>query len=468
MIYFLKRNHFFIVTLLILILFSQKGESNTLYVSSSLGYDSNDGLSERTPLKTLTEAFRKGPSDTILLKAGDIFYREETFILGTKLGKYGKGANPVLCGYKRIIKPNWERVSDNIWKLDLLQNNFSGVQVLESSLANNIGCIHEYDKDIIHGRKLPNIDQLERDWDMCQLEIKGPMKTNYYDVLYLYYSGNPNSLKLELSTGKISVTIRNGTIENVNVIGYGFGIFAGSNAIIKGCHIDAIGGRSNYTGNFVCDGNAINIWIYDDKDTENTLVEDCYISRVYDSGVCLSGLDGSNTTARNVIIKKNLITYCCQGWEDFLRNNPPSYYDNCVFENNVVVFSGESGFGYPQSRFKYCHVLSNNYKGDKKMVFRNNTFIGGNYHCNGGFNDTYTTNIWENNLCYITEDNYLLGNYMGTKNVIRVGKDNRLSNIDSYRQLTGDKTTRFKIKKNCSVRRIGRKAIKSFLRKHSY
>lgn len=443
--------------------------AQTIYVSSSQGNDSNNGHTQTSPLKTISAALEKGKGNTILLKAGDVFFEEKTVLFGNSLGKYGKGKNPELCGYKRVTRPNWEQVSDNIWRICLTDDNFSGVKVDGSSYTNNIGCLHEYDKDIIHGRKRKYLSQLNQDWDIWQTEIVGTdSKPEYYDSLYLYYSGNPNNLKLEFSTGQIAVNMRDATIENVNVTGYGFGISAGSNVHIKGCHIDAIGGRTLVTSkSFVCDGNGIGIWIYPNCDTENTIVEDCYISRVYDSGVCLSGSGGTKSTARNVVVRNNLIAYCCQGWEDFLLNDPPSYYENCIFENNIVVFSGESGFGYPESRFKYCHILSDNHRGDKKMQFRNNTFIGGNYHCNEGYKGTYTTNIFENNICYITKDNYLLGNYMGTRDVVRLNSNSNDA-ILKYRELTKDKTTTFKIKKLSSINRQGKREIRFFLRKHSY
>lgn len=443
--------------------------AQTIYLSSSCGDDANDGLSEATPVKTFEAAYRKGGHNTVLLKAEDVFFQESTIVIGRSLGKYGEGANPTLSGYKRLIKPNWEKAGTNLWKISLTQDNYSGVQVRGSSYSNNIGCIHEYDSDVIHGRKCQFLKELSQNWDIWQTELTGsttPMAA--YDSLYLYYSGNPNELKLEFATGQIAVTLRDGAFENINIEGYGFGISAGSNAHIRGCHIDAIGGRQLVTSNsYVCDGNGIGIWIYGNSDTENTTVEDCYISRIYDSGICLSGSDGYKTTARNVLVKNNLLTYCCQGWEDFLRNDPPSYYENCVFENNIVVFSGVSGFGYPVGRFKYCHVLSNNYKGDKKMVFRNNTFIGGNFHCNGGYQGTYTTNVWENNTCYLTKQNYLMGNYSGTKDVVRFETSKRAA-INYYRSLTEDSSTKFVVKSNSSVERRGKRTIANYLKNHNY
>lgn len=459
-----------ICLLMSIILFTlQSFAQNTVYVSSSMGNDNNTGLSEDAPLKTLGSAYSKGSNCTILLKAGDVFYRESTLVLNRLMGKYGEGANPILCGYKRIIRPNWEKAGNNIWRISLTQDNYSGVQVKESSYTNNVGCIHEYDKDIIHGRKFHYLNELKQDWDIWQTDKTGnDTPKDAFDSLYLYYSGNPNDLKLEFSTGQIAVTLRNGTLEKINIVGYGFGIIAGSNAHVRGCHIDAIGGRQLVSSkSFVCDGNGIGIWVYADKDTENTTVEDCYISRIYDSGICLSGSDGNKTTARNVVVRNNLLAYCCQGWEDFLRNDPPSYYDNCVFENNLVVFSGESGFGYPENRFKYCHVLSNNYKGNKKMVFRNNTFIGGNFHCNGGFKGTYTTNVWDNNVCYLTRENYLMGNYSGNKDVVRFDSSKKAA-VAYYRSLTEDKSTRFVVRSRLSVTRRGKRAIANFLKNHTY
>lgn len=465
-----ENSYYFSILCFLLFVFIAVPElkGQVVYVSSSMGDDKNSGLSESKPLRSLEEAYKRGAKE-ILLKATDVFFQEKTIAFGRSYGKFGEGPNPILCGFKRLIKPNWEQVSDNIWRICLTDDNYSGVQVEGSSYTNNIGCLHEYDKDLIHGRKRRYLSQLNQDWDIWQTEIVGAeSKPEYYDSLYLYYTGNPNDLKLEFSTGQIAVNMRDASIENVNVTGYGFGISAGSNVHIKGCQIDAIGGRTLVTSkSFVCDGNGIGIWIYPDRDTENTIVEDCYISRVYDSGVCLSGSGGTKSTARNVTVRNNLIAYCCQGWEDFLWNDPPSYYENCVFEKNTVVFSGESGFGYPESRFKYCHVLSDNHRGDKKMEFKNNVFIGGNFHCNEGYKGRYTTNIWENNKCYITTSNYLLGNYMGTKDVLKLYNDSQTA-ISSYRKLTEDNSTKFFIRSASFIERKGKRAIKAFLRKRTY
>ena len=47
-------------------------EGKTIYVSSSDGIETNNGLSASAPINTIAAALTMG--DTILLKAGDVFY----------------------------------------------------------------------------------------------------------------------------------------------------------------------------------------------------------------------------------------------------------------------------------------------------------------------------------------------------------------------------------------------------------
>ncbi|MCX5658232.1 MAG: hypothetical protein NTW19_00750 [Planctomycetota bacterium] len=79
-------------------------DTRTIYVSSSAGSDSNNGLSSASPLKTIVAAQklqRNGSPDWILLKKGDVF-RETVFWRNSGrstsepavLGAYGTGARP--------------------------------------------------------------------------------------------------------------------------------------------------------------------------------------------------------------------------------------------------------------------------------------------------------------------------------------------------------------------------------------
>jgi len=441
-----------------------------IYVSTSVGTDSNSGIDAEHPIKDLNKAVKMG--DEILLKAGDVFYVCGLSIKGKRLTRYGEGNNPTICGYKRIITPKWQEVEKNIWRLSLVENNFTGIVLNGPSTSNNICAFHEYDKDEIHGRKVWKRSEMEADWDFWQTETLSKAKPQEYDYVYLYLSSNPNLLKLEMSIYDVALSVVNSTIDGVNFVGFGFGISAKTHTVIRNCKIDAIGGRIIPEGSsYVCYGNGIEFYVGGASDIEDCIVEDCYVSRCYDCGITIQGTRGTTATPRNITIRNNLITNCCQGWEDFLRNNPDVMFENCVFANNVVLRSGNTtGFGYAKTRFKYCHVLGNNVSGDRGMRIENNVFAGGNFYCSGVYNNTYRSNRWKGNKCYLTQGDFVLGEYFGRRDILRMKATKRKSSseIGRYRELTGDATTVFYVQSEKKVAARADKLEKKFLKKHQY
>ena len=455
--------HFFIVACLLLLGVSN-GKAVVIHVSSSSGNDNNDGLSVMIPLRSIRQAMAKG--DTILLKSGDVFYENITLNNGY-LSKYGGKEKPVICGYKRINAPIWHKVGDHIWKISLVDTGFIGFDTRGSSLLNNVGCLHEYGTDKLHGRKVQYKSQLKEDWDIWQTEHHSneDTKASDFDTLYLYLHKDPNTLGLEFSVGTDGVFMRNSTIEDVRIEGFGrHGIAARTHSVICHCEIDAIGGMTQLTDReYVSLGNGIEFWL--SEPLFDCVAESNKISRCYD---CACTIQGRKYKPTNIFFRNNLIIDCCQGWEDFLTNESKEIvFENCVFEDNIVLNSGKTaGFNYPENRFKYCHVLGNNFKGNKGMIIRNNLFVGGNYYCSGSFKGKYKSNIWQGNKCYIKRGDHMLSNYSGTKDVIRIpvdkGKHKSLKvatkdAIASYRELTGDHTTQFIIK---SEKQIAKKIVR--------
>ena len=466
---FVKR---FIILLPLMLLISDTSFATVVYVSSSLGNDKNDGLSSETPFRTIRRALEE--SKDVRLKAGDVFYESISLTKAT-LKRYGDGDNPKLCGYKRLTKSRWENISKNIWRLKLTDDCFTGFVVEGSSLSNDIGCLHEYDKDLIHGRKVQYLKELQNDWDIWQTERHDKqIPVTGFDWIYLYYSGNPNDLDLEFSVHDAGLIVEQSVVDGIDVEGFGFGIAGGPRSTIRNCRIDAIGGRIHLgASSFICYGNGIEFYI--NRNISDCLVENCIISRCYDCAVTIQGSKSGQATPKNIIIRNNLIYDCCQAWEDFLRNDDNVVYENCRFENNVVLNSGEtSGFGYPKSRFKFCHVLGNNALGDKGMIIRNNTFVGGNWHCGNSYKGKYKSNVWEGNTCILKRGDYLLGDYFGTSDVIRIptekGKFRSLSAatddaIKRYREMTGDETTKFVVLSGTKIDRKIDKAKRKYLKK---
>lgn len=450
--------------------------TKVVYVSSSTGDDSNNGSLD-SPFRSIKKAVSSMP-DTIYLKRGDVFYESIRYGRASMTG-YGKGSLPIMSGYKRIIKPSWEKVQENIWKISLTDNNFTGYKIEGSSYLNNIGCIHEYDKDIIHGNRVEHFDQLRKDWDIWQCEGHSKsLPATAFDNLYLYLSSNPNNLKLEFSVNVCGANMYEGNmlINGIRFEGFNTAINFNMTGRIRNCRIDAIGGNIFLTDTygFVCSGNGIQYWD-GQYALDNSLVKGNYITRCYDCGITIQG--NGPVSPKNIWITDNLITNCCQGWEDFIHHSE-ACYDNCVFENNIVVFSGDSGFGYPDSRFKYCHILQNNSYGPKGMMFKNNTFIGGNYYCSEPSQEAgYFSAVWQGNMCYIEEGRYLMGRYQGTYDIVQVPKKDGNSPkfkqeneqaLAAYRSKTKDMTTMFIVVSDRRIKKLGKKAIKNFLKTHSY
>ena len=120
------------------------------YVSSSAGNDSNDGLSEQTPIKTLRQASKitLEPGDRLLFRRGDVWERESLFPKGSgtadipiELGAYGSGED------RPWIKPGMTQlygiriVNTGGYRITGLEisNCFGGLVVWEENTYN-----HEY------------------------------------------------------------------------------------------------------------------------------------------------------------------------------------------------------------------------------------------------------------------------------------------------------------------------------------
>lgn len=95
----------------------------TFYVSSSLGDDRNDGLSVKSPWRSLEKvnSAQLLPGDRVLFKRGDVWRGQLTPQSGSEgvpitYGAYGEGEKPLILGSVSRNKPSqWEQVGDNLW-----------------------------------------------------------------------------------------------------------------------------------------------------------------------------------------------------------------------------------------------------------------------------------------------------------------------------------------------------------------
>ena len=416
-------------------------------------------------------AQRKG--NVIYLKANDVFF-EYVHLKNQELHRYGRGENPELNAFRYLAKGQWVNFSENIWVLDLRKLNAKGYNCSGTSELNNIGCFYEYEKDEIHGFRREALDKLQADWDFYQCNVEDYHRDGNasFDKVYLYLQANPNDLNVAISVGShYGLFLEDSSVDSIKVKGFGTGgITLIGTCSVKDCRIDIAGGSQvigKSVSEFVCLGNGIDFWL--NRSSSDCIIEGNYISRCYDCGCSIQASACGQATPHNIVFQKNLISNCCQGWEDFLRNDPNVMFENCRFQNNCVIYAGISGFGYPKSRKKKCNVLGNNYLGDRGMVIKNNVFIGGNYYCSGAYEGKYRSNKWEGNIHYVQRGAYILSNYSGTEDVLEIPKKGHPSNIiKKYRELTNDKTTKFIICDSNEIESLSTKAKDKFIRQHGF
>ena len=383
---------------------SQIGASGNIFCSSSLGNDSNNGETETTPVKTLARAQQLiSAGKTLKLKCGDVFYTHTAIpVNGYNVESYGYGELPVITHFM-IISGGFTVDSAhgaNIWKIDLSTVTVGGAGY--DSANNNVGFIYDAANDnIVWGHKVNGFTEadvasysgaqrktwLQADGDFLQRD----------NMLYLYSTVNPNNYE-QLHLGGIlgGFTLNNGVIKNVKVIGCNFGITADGerkNFIIENVELDLIGGCSKNDGSadFVRWGNGFEFWIGTRTCPANIRVRNCRVSRVFDAGATIQGqfvMTQEETTAgrvsddaekaKNVYFSNNVFSRCRQAYEAFSRlydanGNVVGQYpmENCVFENNICVESGNNEFNSPEIRdtnLLTCAI---------GMIIRGNAFWGG-------------------------------------------------------------------------------------------
>jgi len=415
-------------------------EGKTIYVSSSEGTETNNGLSASASVNTIAAALTMG--DTILLKAGDVFY--ETIECRNKyISRYGEGHNPTLCGFKRIKEPNWEQIEPNIWKLKLNSDNFTGFTT-HKEFVNNIGCIHDYDNDQIHGRRVQLRNYLKEDWDFYQTSNhKKNVLDSEFDYIYLYLESDPNLLHLEFSVGLAAAMLEGTKVDNLFFTGFGQGLICKSNVTVSSCRIDAIGGRCYVNElDFCSQGSGVQLDA--NEGVSNCKVSDCCITRCYEAGVSIHASYQNKIPVDGVTISNNLIANCGRGLEIVMSNVTDVNFEDCAFVSNTVLDSGNSGFGYTDQYFSTSHIFMD--YGMKKInfIFDDNIFVKGNLYLSSMPSNNNQLSDWQNNTCYLLPTDIMIGSIFVQRGAITVSGAGKLKDaLKLFKEESGDKSTRF-------------------------
>lgn len=245
--------------------------STTYYVSSLNGNDSNDGLSPKTPWRTLerVNSHQFKPGEFILFEKGtEYFGRIEVRHSGLDglpitYGAYGEGEKPVISGIGQVPgwddPGSWNEEGDNIWSI------YYGPW----KIANRLWLSGE---EFMKAKGLDYIDSVYM-WYAEYFADEGE------SIIYLYSQGNPAEIYTD--------------IREASAFGTPFVFWSSDHITLSG--LDIRGGGNNM----------------DIISSSNLIIEDCLIGNGATMGINVvgvwTGLTGPESRSDNGIIRGSVI-----------------------------------------------------------------------------------------------------------------------------------------------------------------
>ncbi len=301
-------------------LYEPKGR--VYYISSSEGNDQNDGLSPKTPFKTLFGLHQvyTAEGDTVLFKRGDIFRFGESFYTydGLTYGAYGEGEKPKIYGSPENYAQStqWEQYNKKVWKIPFDYPEASGLVINHSELV---------------GVKRKTVAALLKNGDYYHDTQNG--------IFYLCSNkGNPSLVYKDIEIMP-SFNIINAIDGNANVVidnlclkytaGFAIHTVNALNFTVTNCEIGFTGGKYNGRGNLRY-GNAIEFW----EGAKNIKVHNNWIYQTFDSALTWQGNTGRKYL--NVTFSNNLFEYNNADIEFFETD---ALLSNFIIKDNIMRFT---------------------------------------------------------------------------------------------------------------------------------
>ena len=384
----------------------------TYYVSSSEGDDNNSGKSPDQPKKTL-DIFKGVSNVNILLKCGDTFSMDDTFLMGGNviLAAYGEGERPVL-DYYQLLTVQWTEVLDcpNVWKADL--RNIIGLYNGTGNKSDcNIG--HLLINGECNWKRLVKADGEVYSYpEYLALQQDGGFAVDWEQaILFLYTKENPNDLEIKYALPQHAVSVHNvmnSEILGIEVVGAGFhgiSVSEASNITVSNCYIHHIGGgllrdRGPRYGNAVelwDTGIGLTVthnvaeWIYDTCYTNQgsapaMIQKDLDFSRNFGRysfwGIETWGDGASANEFSNIVYEHNILMYAC----DVTNPEIPVYVNASeqTLDGNGKVYSGYPAYltyrgsanSYPYNQMSLLNASNSRKK--ESLEIRDNLFLGTN------------------------------------------------------------------------------------------
>lgn len=382
----------------------EDSKARIFYVSND-GDDTNSGLSEAEPIKSIEKVNILGllPGDRVLFRRGDEFRGKIKGLAGVTYSSYGTGAKPVINGSRRNF------ADPGLWQETDVENVYKCIYVLENVgniVFNYSGVIGNYD-ETIGQLKIVGADGFESYKDLANdLEFASDLVSN---ELYLYSAeGNPGSrfesIEIAESGNIFQGSSENMTVDNLTLIfGGSHGVGSGTveNRTVKNCIFAWIGGsilKGFGGGNVTRYGNAVEVY----GGCDGYYVYDNWIYQIYDTGITHQYSNNDKIIKmKNIEYRGNLVELCHWSIEYYNRGEMPgSLLENVHVHDNITLYGcygwgsvGREGGGALHNSFQIIDDVTNyvvednifayskgnivryNEGGDRKIIFRNNTYV---------------------------------------------------------------------------------------------
>ena len=398
-------------------------EGATVYYVSNNGNNNNDGKSPATAWKTLSKVNEADlqPGDYVLFERGGYFRgdKKQTITADNTLGAlnakagvtysaYGTGDKPVISASAEqgAVASRWKEIQDNVWEY---------TPKTETGLWNDVGSMVFTDAqgNETYATKMLVYKDAQGNWveyktrrsvsssDLYSvlqndLEFIHDNSVKYTYRIYLYSEQNPGERfeSIEFLQNKRGIYIdgNNVTIDNLTIKyagAHGIGAGTRTGLTVQNCTFEWIGGSvasvkpNSTTGEEtpVRFGNGVEIY----GGCDDYEVSNCYFYQIYDAAVThqfnlandSEPKNNNDYSHKNVLFKDNVMEYCAYSIEFFLgkdtNTNNPSYYDNIVYEGNIMWYAGEGLGSQRPDESQPAHIKGWNHVNDvKNFTIKNN------------------------------------------------------------------------------------------------
>ncbi len=382
-----------------------EGSTNKIYYISNDGSDSNNGLSEDEPIASISKLNILGlrPGDVVLFRRGDEFRGKVKECDGVIYSSYGEGPKPVINGSKRNFADPalWTETDvENVYKCTYALENVGNI------VFNYSGTIGNYD-EMIGKLRVVGLDGFTGYADLANdLEFHSNLSTN---SLYLYSSeGNPGSRFNSIEIAEGGNMFQGGkpdvTVDNLTIIfggSHGVGVGTVKNRTVQNCIFAWIGGSilKGYNGaNVTRYGNAVEVY----GGCDGYYVYDNWIYQIYDTGITHQYSNNDKVIKmENIEYRGNLVELCHWSIEYYNRGSMPGsclynihVHDNmtlhgaygwgsvgresaAALHNSFTIIDEVENYVVENNIFAYSkgNVVRYNEGGDRKITFRNNTYV---------------------------------------------------------------------------------------------